>query len=68
MMGIISVGTVVTTSERHGRAKMTQPRGREWVTVIQSVSSIGWCVPPFIVVAGKFHLASWYHDDTVPRN
>jgi hypothetical protein len=31
-----------------------------WVTVIQAINADGWAIPPFIVVAGQYHLASWY--------
>jgi len=58
MMGVISTATVVTSIERRGRVKKVQPGNREWVTVIQGVNSQGWAIPPFIIVAGKFHLSS----------
>lgn len=38
------------------------------VIVIQGVSSQGWAVPPFIIVAGKNHLASWYENSGFPAN
>ena len=56
MMGVISTGMVVTSSEGRAKAKKIQPGNREWVTVIQAVNSLGWAVPPFIIVAGKNHL------------
>jgi DDE superfamily endonuclease len=67
-MGVISTGKVVTSSERVSSAKLVQPGNRQWVTVIQGVSSQGWCVPPFIVVAGKTHLSSWYQDGSLPQD
>jgi hypothetical protein len=66
MMGIISTAMVVTSAERHGRAKAVQPGNREWVTVIQGINSQGWAIPPFIIVAGKFHLSSWYENSPLP--
>lgn len=65
MMGVISTATVVTSS--HGRAtgKKVQPGNREWATV-QGVNSQGWALPPFIIVAGKNHLASWYENSGFP--
>ncbi len=66
MMGIISTAMVVTSSDGRAKAKMVQPGNREWVTVIQGVNSQGWAVPPFIVVAGKNHLASWYQNSGFP--
>ena len=66
MMGVISSATVVTSSDGHAKAKKVQPGNREWVTVIQGVSSQGWNVPPFVVVAGKNHLSSWYQNSRFP--
>ena len=66
MMGVISTGMVVTSSDGRAKAKRVQPGNREWVTVIQGVNSQGWTVPPFIIVAGKNHLASWYQNSGFP--
>jgi hypothetical protein len=66
MMGQISQGMVVTSSLGYGKAKKIQPGNREWVTVIAAVSSQGWNVPPFVIVAGKNHLASWYESSGFP--
>jgi DDE superfamily endonuclease len=65
-MGVISTGMVVTSSDRRAKAKRVQPGNREWVTVIQGVNSQGWTVPPFVIVAGKNHLASWYQNSGFP--
>jgi hypothetical protein len=66
MMGVISTGMVVTSSDGRAQAKKTQPGNREWVTVIQAVSSMGYAVPPFLVMAGKNHLESWYNKVDFP--
>ena len=66
LMGIITTGMVVTSSERRERPRQAQQGGREWVTVIQAVNSQGWAVPPYIIFAGKKHLASWYRDTILP--
>ena len=66
MMGIIQAGMVITSSERRHRPRQAQQGNREWVTVIQAVNSQGWAVPPFIIVAGKTHLASWYREHQLP--
>jgi hypothetical protein len=68
MMGIISTGMVVTSSERRGRPRMAQQRNKEWVTVIQGINSRGWAIPPYIIVAGKNHLSSWYENSTIPHD
>ena len=62
MMGVISTATSVTSSDGRVKAKKLQPGSREWVTVIQGVNSQGWTVPPFVIVAGKNHLSSWYQN------
>ncbi|KAF5724953.1 Fot5 transposase [Fusarium mundagurra] len=66
MMGAISSGIVVTGSERRGRPKSIQPGNREWVTAIQAINAEGRAIDPFIVVAGQYHLANWYHESNLP--
>ena len=66
MMGVISTGMVVTSSDGRTQAKKTQPGNREWVTVVQAVSSVGYTVPPYIIMAGKNHLDSWYNEVEFP--
>ena len=68
MMGVISTATVVTSSDGRAKAKKVQPGNREWVTVIQGINSQGWTVPPFVIVAGKNHLTSWYQNSGFPAN
>jgi hypothetical protein len=67
MMGKITPRLVVTGSERRGRPKAIQPGNREWVTVIQGVNATGWTIPPFLILAGKYHLSAWYEED-LPRH
>lgn len=66
MMGIIFPGMVITTSDGLGKAKLIQPGNREWATVIQAVSSYGYAVPPFIILAARYHLANWYQECNLP--
>jgi hypothetical protein len=66
MMGVISTGMVVTSSDGRARAKKIQPGNREWVTVVQAVNSTGYAIPPYIIVAGKNHLDSWYDEAEFP--
>jgi hypothetical protein len=68
MMGIISTGMVVTSTERRSGIKMVQPGNREWITVIQGVNALGWTIPPFIIVSGKYHLSTWYQNSALPLN
>ncbi|KAJ6437534.1 hypothetical protein O9K51_09740 [Purpureocillium lavendulum] len=68
MMGVIFAGMVVTTSDGRTRAKLAQPGSREWSTVIQAVSALGWAIPPFIILAGQHHLANWYQECDLPAD
>jgi hypothetical protein len=66
-MGLItSTGMVVTSSERKGRPRQTQPGNREWATVIQAVRAEGYALPPYLIMAGKTHLRTWYEDSPFP--
>jgi hypothetical protein len=66
MMGMIRPGMVVTRSDRVGKPKAIQPGNREWLTAICSIAGDGYVVPPFLVVKGRFHLASWYSEHQIP--
>ena len=58
MIGVISSGIDVTSSERRGNPKSVQPRNHEWVTVIQAINAEGRAIDPYIVVAGQYYLAN----------
>jgi hypothetical protein len=62
MLGVASTSKVVTSSDTIGRATVVQPGNREWVTTIECINALGWCIPPFIILSGKLHQASWYQD------
>jgi hypothetical protein len=66
MMGMIRPGMVVTRSDRVGKPKAIQPGNREWATAICSIAGDGYVLPPFLVVKGRFHLASWYSEHQIP--
>ena len=68
MMGIVRAQMVITRSERIGKPKAIQPGNREWATAICSVAADGYVVPPFLCVAGRFHLAAWYSSGHIPSN
>ncbi len=68
MMGMISSTMVVTSSDRYGKPTLAQPGDREWVSVIQSINSRGEAIPPFIIVAGQYHLSNWYEDSALPMD
>ncbi|KAL5371278.1 hypothetical protein PMIN06_013181 [Paraphaeosphaeria minitans] len=63
MMGVGSSSSkVVTSIDTVGRAIHIQPGNRDWVTTIECICAAGWSIPPFIILAGKLHQASWYTD------
>jgi hypothetical protein len=63
-MGVISTAKVITGADR-AKPVSVQPGNREWVTVIDCISSYGWNVPPVIIFEGKVHQSTWY-SDTLP--
>lgn len=67
-MGIIRAQMVVTRSDRVAKPKAIQPGNREWATAICCVAADGHIVPPFLCVAGRFHLAAWYSSGHIPAN
>ena len=64
--GVILPSMVVTRADQRGRSKRVQPGNREWATVIQRVNADGWCIPPFIILQGAYHLANWYSESNLP--
>ena len=69
LMGLLAAsGMVITSTERRGRPRQAQQGNREWATVIQAVNSQGWALPPFIILAGKNHLGTWFRDNPMPRD
>lgn len=68
LMGQISSEMVVTAAGRRGRPRTTQQGNREWITVIQGIGSYGYVLPPFIIVARKNHLSSWYENTPMPAD
>ena len=62
MMGVAATSKIVTSSNTIGRAMTVQPGNRDWVTTIEGINMSGWSIPPFVILAGKVHQASWYHD------
>ena len=67
-IGVISTAKVVTGSGKAGRPTLSQPGNREWVTIIETINSYGWTLPPMIIFAGKLHQAAWYKDDLLPQD
>jgi hypothetical protein len=68
LQGVIATAKVVTSSDSRNRPKAAQPGNREWVSIIQSICSYGWAIPPFIIFQGKNHLSAWYEDSNLPAD
>jgi hypothetical protein len=62
MMGVAATSKVVTSSDTIGRATVVQPGNRDWITTIECINASGWSIPPFAILSGKLHQASWYRD------
>ena len=58
-MGVIAIAKVVTSIEK-ACIDAIQPGNREQVTVIESINSTRWILPPLIIFKGKLHQLSWY--------
>ena len=68
LMGMIATAKVVTSMESRNRPKVAQPGNREWVSIIQGVSSYGWAIPPFIIFKGQTHLSAWYENSGLKKD
>lgn len=66
MMGMITAAMVVTRADRRGKAKSVQPGNQEWATVIECINAKGWCIPPFVIIQGAYHLANWTTESGFP--
>ena len=67
-MVVIGSTLIVTRADRRGKAKSVQPGNREWSTAIECINSQGWCIPPFLIVQGQYHLSSWARECDLPRD
>jgi len=63
-MGVTPTAKVITGANK-GKPVSVQPGNREWVTVIDCISSSGYNVPPVIIFEGKMHQSTWY-SETLP--
>ena len=67
-MGMIRASMVVTRSDRIAKPKAIQPGNREWATAICSIAADGHVVPPFLCIAGRFHISAWYSSGEIPHD
>jgi hypothetical protein len=62
IIGVAATSKVVTSSDTIGQATVVQPGNRDWATTIECINASGWSIPPFVILSGKLHQASWYRD------
>ncbi len=68
IIGQISSETVITGAERRRKGRKIQQGNRTWATMIECISAASVVIPPFIIVAGKTHLSSWYENSPLPHD
>ena len=66
IIGVALTSKVVTSSNTVSQTVTVQPGNRDWVTTIECINASGWSTPPFVILSGKLHQASWYKD--LPSN
>lgn len=65
-MGLCTTSKVITAVERSERPRRVIQGNREWVTIIECVSSKGIPIPPVVILKGKEHQAPWYQEPNLP--
>jgi hypothetical protein len=65
-MGLCSTSKVITAVERSEKPRRVIQGNREWVTIIECVSSKGISAPPAVILKGKEHQAAWYQESNLP--
>ena len=67
-IGMIQATLVITCADRMAKPKAVQPGNREWAIAICSIAAGGHIVPPFLCIAGRFYLATWYSGGHIPSD
>jgi hypothetical protein len=65
-MGLCTTSKVITAVERSERPRTVIQGNREWVTIIECMSSKGISIPPVVILKGKEHQAPWYQEPNLP--
>jgi hypothetical protein len=61
-MGLCSTSKVITAVDRSERPRKVIQGNREWVTIIECVSSKGISIPPWIILKAGSQHATWYQE------
>jgi hypothetical protein len=67
-MGLCTTSKVITAVERSERPRTVIQGNREWVTIIECVSSKGLPIPPVVILKAKQHQAAWYQEPKLPQD
>jgi hypothetical protein len=65
-MALCTISKVITV-ERSERRHIGIQGNREWVTIIECVSSKGIPTPPVVILKAKEHQAAWYQEARFPQ-
>lgn len=66
ILGFSSRAKVVCRARRRN-PHVTQDGSREMLTVLDGVSALGHCLPPFVIYKGKGHYMGWHLDTDDPK-
>ena len=61
-MGLCSSSKIITAVERSERPRRVIQGNREWVTIIECISSKGISISPVVILKAKQHQAAWYQE------
>lgn len=64
-MGLFSTSKVITAVERSERPRRVIQGNREWVTIIECVSSKRIHIPLWVILKAKEHQAAWYQESAL---
>ena len=67
-MGLCSTSKVITAVERSERPRTVIQGNREWVTIIETVSSKGASIPPVVILKAKIQQAAWYQEPALSKD
>ena len=67
-MGIIGSIKVIIGLERCIKPKLVQLGNQKWVMVIQSICTIGYAIPPFIIYKGRVYILAQYKEANILYN
>jgi hypothetical protein len=67
-MGLCSTSKVITAAERSEKPRRVIQGNREWVTIIETVSSKGVHIPPVIILKATNQQAAWYQEPALSKD